>query len=754
LETNDVDNLNTHHRTELEQDSSIDPQVIAERGYATVGRPNASLRDASGRDTREQLKAMGFPSWATREDYYYPGLHIPQYTPSGTKYAGQFKPFRAVPNREGKPQRYASSKGPSRLDVHPRWSVLGHEVLPPILDPNRRLWITEGVKKADSLTSRGEVTVALAGVYSWRNTHASLGDWEDVQLKGREIVVCFDADAREKPHVAAAMERLGRWLKHKGSAKVWYVLPPGGPKGVDDYFATGGTLPALLAARTTTPPTVLSAEDAFTDSALADMVAAAVLLDQYCRTTALGWLRWDGRVWTAADSGEVVETIRQYFREQYADALRQDAQDVATGKNPSAGRSEGWRKCQSAGRISAVLSLAGNIDGVLRDAGLFDTDPDLLNTPSGVVDLRTGEVTEHSPDLLCTKITGVGYRPGAESSTWKTALDAVPAEALDWLHLRLGQSATGYQTDDGKLVLLTGGGNNGKTVLLGAVFRALGGGSNGRGYAAKVPNTLLLKGKSIGGPTPEKMTLRGTRMAYLEETPEEGYLDANVVKEIMDAEVIEGRRLYKDTVEWTPTHSIFLNTNHAPVVTDTGDGTWRRLLRLDFPYRYRVNGDPLERPTDRVGDPVLKAAMGTTETQEAVLAWLVAGAIRWYGQGMSLSAAGGDPAVVRESVQRWREDSDDILRFAGLRLVFDAEGWVSSEVLYREFREWALTNGHKPMSSKEFAKRLRDHGALPAYVEAKTVRVTRAGHSQPAGWPPATFTASTIKAIVGIRFGH
>ena len=742
--------LSGEHQRELLEGSSIDPDVVAERGYVTVGRPNAALLDAYGRTTREQLRAMGFPAWAVREDYYFPGLHIPQYTPSGQRYAGQFKPFRAVTGRDGHKQRYASAKGQARLDVHPRWS-LGGGVLPAIRDARRPLWITEGVKKADALTSRGCVTVALAGVYSWRNTHGALGDWEDVTLKGREVVVCFDADARNKPHVAAAMGRLGQWLKHKGAATVRYVLPPGGPKGVDDFFAAGGTLAGLEQAMEHNPPKVLETEDAFTDSALADLVAGAVLLDAYCRTTALGWLRWDGRVWAAAESGEVVETIRQYFRDHYAEALAQDARDVAAGRNPT-GQSDAWRKVQSAARIGAVLSLAGNIEGVLRDAGLFDTDPDILNTPSGVVDLRTGEIGEHDPALLCTKITGVGYRPGAESATFKTALEAVPADALDWLHLRIGQAATGHSPDDGRMLLLTGGGWNGKTVLMGAVFRALGGGRNGRGYAAKIPNVLLLKGKSLGGATPEKMTLRGTRLAYMEETPEEGYLDANVVKDIMDAEIIEGRKLYKDIVEWTPTHSLFLNTNHPPVVTDTGDGAWRRLARLDFPYRYRLNDDPLEGPLDRVGTPALKAAMGEPECQEAVLAWVVAGALRWYAAGETLHDPAGDPESVRASVRRWREESDDILRFLHDRVEFDPARWVSSDALYQMFREWTTTNGHKAVSSREFAKRLRGHGAVPRYVEAKVVRASLAGVSHPPYYLPRGAAPTTVKAIKGMAF--
>jgi hypothetical protein len=69
----------------------------------------------------------------------------------------------------------------------------------------RRLWITDGVKKADSLTSRGGCVISLTGVFNWRSQLGTLGDWEDVLLKSRNVVICFDADARTNPNVLRAM---------------------------------------------------------------------------------------------------------------------------------------------------------------------------------------------------------------------------------------------------------------------------------------------------------------------------------------------------------------------------------------------------------------------------------------------------------------------------------------------------------------------------------------------------------------------
>jgi hypothetical protein len=38
-------------------------------------------------------------------------------------------------------------------------------------DPNKPLFITEGARKADSITSRGYCCIALLGVWNWRGTN-------------------------------------------------------------------------------------------------------------------------------------------------------------------------------------------------------------------------------------------------------------------------------------------------------------------------------------------------------------------------------------------------------------------------------------------------------------------------------------------------------------------------------------------------------------------------------------------------------
>jgi putative DNA primase/helicase len=205
--------------------------------------------EAGQRDTLRKTynftpKALG--------DEHFPGLLVLIHGVDGEELSAQWKPATPLVNKDGKPQKYVSRYAvPNKLDVNPLRAA-------DLKDPGRRLWITEGIKKADSIASRGEVVIGLTGVYNWRTKTGTLPDWEDVPLKDREVVIAFDADAHEKPNVLRAMRRLGAWLNGKG-AKVRYLIIPAEVngtkvKGADDYLAAGGTVDQLLDVAATTAP--------------------------------------------------------------------------------------------------------------------------------------------------------------------------------------------------------------------------------------------------------------------------------------------------------------------------------------------------------------------------------------------------------------------------------------------------------------------------------------------------------------------
>lgn len=693
------------HQREL-QASAIDPAVIAERKYQSISRPTTG-----DKQSRDRLRALGLPGWAIDEDRYYPGLLVPMYGPTGQAVSFQWKPRVPVPDKDGKLRKYASPRGQTnRLDVHPRNCNR-------IIDPTVPLWITEGIKKADSLTSRGLCVVAMTGVFNWRSNLGALGDWEDVPMRGRDVTVCFDADALTNPNVIRAMQRLGKWLKSKGAKTVQYlVVPPRvngtETKGADDYFAAGGTLEQLTKAASTVAPTVVDTDDEFTDARLAEILAANVLDGRFCWCSGLGWLAWDGRRWAECSDATVGEPVRQWALEQFAEAAARlkEATTPKAQKQASADMG-GWYGLLSLGKQRAVLNLSRGI--VERKAGDFDPDPDLINTPTGVVDLRTGLIGPHNPDLLMTKITSGSYRPGYTHPDWDKALEALDKPEREWFQTRIGQGITGHRSPDGVNVILQGAGENGKSLLsTDGVVPAMG------DYATLASHKLLV---DTNEHSEELATLRGKRLLIAEEMTEDRALNIAAIKRISDVGTITARHVHQRNMTFKATHTLFATTNYVPIVNETDHGTWRRLKLLTFPYTYRKAHEPLHRDTDRRGDARLKARVEANRTgqHDAIVTWCVEGARRWYRDPGALAPT----EAVEASTTAWRATADRILGFWGERLTADRKACIWTTDLLSTFNSWLKENGHNMWAKETFGPRFTQHSETTRHgVEYRKVK--------------------------------
>ncbi len=158
----------------LEEESGIDEAIVEERGYYTA------------RNTSEVLPVFSKGQRRIR-------LVLPMFSPDGETNNYQLRPDKPRKPKKGKPAKYMTPKGSSSiLDVHPR--NMGK-----VGDPSVDLWITEGVKKGDALTSHGLCAVALVGVWNWQRSGELLPCWEHVALQGREVFVVFDSDVMVKP---------------------------------------------------------------------------------------------------------------------------------------------------------------------------------------------------------------------------------------------------------------------------------------------------------------------------------------------------------------------------------------------------------------------------------------------------------------------------------------------------------------------------------------------------------------------------
>jgi putative DNA primase/helicase len=300
---------------------------------------------------------------------------------------------------------------------------------------------------------------------------------------------------------------------------------------------------------------------------------------------------------------------------------------------------------------------------VERKADELDAEPDLLNTPAGVVDLATGFLLPHDPGLFMTKITSGSYRPGYTHPDWTKALEALPKAEREWFQTRIGQSITGHTTPDGVMPILQGAGENGKSALTtDGPVPALG------GYASMASTKLFQTSKGSEHST-ERAELRGKRLLIAEELTEGRSIDVTALKQIQDVSMITARYVHRDNFTFRASHSLFTTTNYRPVVSETDHGTWRRLALLRFPFTFRKPGQELQSDSDRVGDTTLKARIGrnANSQHDAIVTWAVEGAMRWYADP---DTALLPTPTVEADTRAWRAEADRILGFWDERRCF------------------------------------------------------------------------------------
>jgi P4 family phage/plasmid primase-like protien len=663
--------LDERHYLELTEGSGISPEIVEGRGYFTVR-------------LAEEAAALGFSEWQRK----VPALGVPMYTPDGEMATCQMKPDRPRKGKKGKTVKYETpSASKIRLDVHP--SHNGR-----LRDSETPLWVVEGVKKGDSLASRGAVAVALQGVWCWLREGVPLEEWAQVALRGREVFIAFDSDVSTNPKVALALERLAAFLKSRGaSVKVVYIPDgsDGSKVGADDFLVAGGTIEGLKAL----------AEDELRATGqgaynLTDLGNSERFSNQHGDDARYvypwrSWLTWTGQRWQPDAGGVTARMAKDTVRSIYGEAA--DAED-ADRRKAIVGHA---RSSESRSRIEAMVALAQSEMPIMPAA--LDSDQWLLNVSNGTLDLKTGEIREHARDDLITKLAQVEHDPDAKAPIWEAFLEQIlPDETVREFVRRLaGYSLTG-STREHVLPILYGSGANGKSTFVNVLMKAMG------DYASQTAPDLLLA-KQGSHPT-ELADLFGARMVAAIEVNDGRRFNEALVKQLTGGDTIKARRLYQDFWEFAPTHTVWMAVNHRPDVRGTDQAIWRRIKLIPFTTAI----PPAEQ------DTALPEKLH--EELPGILAWAVRGCLDWQRDGL------GEPDEVRRATNQYRAVMDVLAGFIEERCVIDERAWATFSGLYADYTGWCEEAGEPPESKRRFGEQLAERG-YPASSGSRNVAIRR-----------------------------
>jgi putative DNA primase/helicase len=391
---------------------------------------------------------------------------------------------------------------------------------------------------------------------------------------------------------------------------------------------------------------------------------------RYCHDTG-SWFEWTGSIWRQNKTGLAFQFARELAR------------DLAITE-PDKIR-----------YITSKTSFAAGVERFARSDPAFavtcdkwDSDPMLLGTPAGTVNLRTGLLRRSDQSDGITKATAVAPDEKAACPKWLAFLN--DATAGDTSFIRFLQQWAGYcltgLTREQALVFVHGAGGEGKSVFVKALTRILG------DYATVAPMDAFTASRGDKHPTDLAM-LRGARLVCASETEEGRAWAESRIKQMTGGDPISARFMRRDFFTFIPSFKLTIIGNHRPSLQNVDDAMRRRFNIVPF-IRKPAKPDPL------LGEKLQAEA-------PAILQWIIDGCLDWQRNGLIR------PDVVKAETADYFSEQDLFAQWLGDECDCDrGNEWktATSGELFASWKAYAIAANEPTGSQKAFSDRLTKAG--------------------------------------------
>lgn len=542
--------------------------------------------------------------------------------------------------------------------------------------------LVEGEKCAQAL-----IDIGICATTAMHGAHAPVEKTDWSPLAGKTVLVWPDCD---KPGQEYA-KRAAQAIVQAGAISVAILFTPDHkPEGWDaaDAIAEGFDVTGFLAAGRRMPVTAPSEDlqpdwfdglDWATEDGLATAFTRQHARDwRYCALWSK-WLVWTGCRWNADQVLYATHLARNTCR---AASLKADHPRLRA-------------KLASAATIASIEKIARSDPLHAATTSEWDADVWALNTPRGVVDLRTAQLREHRREDRITKLCTA--TPQGVTPAWKAFLAEVTGgdEALcAYLQRMVGYCLTGI-TSEHALFFLYGTGANGKSVFVNVLATILG------DYAANAPMDTFMEAKGDRHPT-DLAGLRGARFVSSIETEQGRRWNESKLKAITGGDTISARFMRQDFFEYVPQFKLVIAGNHKPSIRNIDEAMKRRLHLIPFTVTI-----PQTRRDGKLTEKLLAERNG-------ILAWAITGCLAWQRMGLQ------PPACVVSATEEYFEAEDALGAWMEERAQRHAEARASTSALFADWREWAERTGEYVGSIKRFSEMLAARGFDPTRLHGGT----------------------------------
>lgn len=414
---------------------------------------------------------------------------------------------------------------------------------------------------------------------------------------------------------------------------------------------------------------------------------------------------WTGKTWIR----DVTEIHRKYAT-KLIDVLKMEEEQIYNdmvkaqkeGKKDEAKeiaylleccRKNTARVANKAGK-DAMLFEFRTLKDIPVESKIFNGDDYLLNTDSGIVDLKTGNILPFDANKLISKNTKIKVSFD-EPTTWIDFLYSVfdngnkkeTEELIDAMQVCLGYSLTGSVREQ-VMFLLYGGGSNGKSTLTEQIAYIMG------DYADNIASNNLMQQKNANNSAIYSIAkLQTVRFVETGETDDGGRLAEAQLKILTGGDSISAQFKYGNEFSFRPKFKIWMSTNNKPIIRGTDFGIWRRLIPFEFKNSF--TGDKKDK------DLPFKLR----EEAPKILGWCIQGCLK-YLQRNDLSLT----TMQREWLQDYKAQMDVTTQFILRECVVGEHSSVECKELYNKYKEWAKDNTEYILKESKFASELKKKG--------------------------------------------
>lgn len=340
-------------------------------------------------------------------------------------------------------------------------------------------------------------------------------------------------------------------------------------------------------------------------------------------------------------------------------------------------------------RITAELgdewrrSRADETIAFLRDSAprLWSEPPrDRINVANGILDLKAGHLSPHSPDFLSPVQIGASYDPEATCP----AVDQFLADVLTPELIPLVHELAGYLvTPDNSLqaaMMFLGEGANGKSTLLTLLTRLLG-----------TENVSTVALHRLDEDRFSAADLEGRLANVFADLDARALQASSIFKAITGGDAITGERKYAPAFSFRPYARLLYSANEPPPTPDSSDAFFRRWTIIPFDRRFGP-GEADRRLLDKLTTP-------------SELSGLLRHGLRAL-PALRERGAFATTDATDEAAQRFRIDSDSVAGFLGESCELDVDAREPRTSLFNAYREWCVENNRRALGKQRFNRRV------------------------------------------------